>query len=244
MNNYCIKPGYRAYESELNMTHDDNRSRVYWDHGNKDSNLSFQWSTYLYAKKQLDRSKIQTIIDIGCGPALKARRLFPDNKYLYYGIDQESSVNIFPQLSNFHFLSYDLDNPDYSKIPEIRADIIICSDVIEHLIDPDKLLDLIKYLALPSTTIIFSTPCRDSLRGIECMKSEKPEHIREWNRYEFITYLSMNGFTIRDSFLASPMRPTIKMIKTYLIKRYRALKNPAVNFNSSHIVNAVITNES
>ena len=206
-NNYCIKQNYRTCQSTLNITLDDNRGQLHWHHENKAPNLSFQWSTCLYAKKQLDSSRTQTIVDIGCGSALKAKRLFSENKNLYYGIDQESSERSFPALNNFFVVPFDLDKPIFSKIPSVNVDIIVCSDFTDHLIDPDKLLDLMRYIASPSTKIIISIPCRDRLRGVQSMKSEKLEYIREWNRYEFITYLSVDGFTIKDSLSASPMRP-------------------------------------
>ena len=59
-------------------------------------------------------------------------------------------------------------------------------------------LNLIKNISNKSTEIILSTPERDLKRGEECMGSNKPEHVREWNRSEFTALLEYFGFEIKD----------------------------------------------
>jgi 2-polyprenyl-3-methyl-5-hydroxy-6-metoxy-1,4-benzoquinol methylase len=78
----------------------------------------------------------------------------------------------------FYSDNYESPSLDYLDLLK-RPDIIICSDVIEHIVDPDILHDFIKVLAAESKRIIFSTPDRDRLRGTNCTESLKPKHIRE-----------------------------------------------------------------
>jgi len=88
----------------------------------------------------------------------------------------------------------DFEHPTYSS--ETQYDLIVCSDVIEHMEDPDMLLSYIKKFAHKDGTILFSTPERDVLRGKDNMHSPNRDHIREWNKEEFTRYLTSRGFTI------------------------------------------------
>ena len=79
--------------------------------------------------------------------------------------------------------------------------MIICADVIEHVLYPDVLLMFIKKLANENTFIVLSTPERDGERGVNNFKSPKKEHVREWNKNEFNKYISYMGFNIVEHIL-------------------------------------------
>ena len=57
---------------------------------------------------------------------------------------------------------------------------------------------MVKNVAKKDTEIIFSTPERDLKRGKDCMGSNKPEHVREWNQKEFTKLMESFGFEIKD----------------------------------------------
>jgi hypothetical protein len=71
----------------------------------------------------------------------------------------------------------------------LSADLVICADVIEHIMDPDlfvkQLLNIrdVKYY-------IISTPDRDTVRGkLDYGPPANKHHIREWNLFEFRRYM-------------------------------------------------------
>jgi hypothetical protein len=66
--------------------------------------------------------------------------------------------------------------------------------VLEHLVDPDPAMNMIRAFANPGTLILLSTPERDRERGRDCMASNKPEHVREWSRDEFARFVKTRGF--------------------------------------------------
>lgn len=69
------------------------------------------------------------------------------------------------------------------------TDSIICSDVIEHIKDPDQLIQFIRFIQ--SETIIFSTPEREANAGQKDYgPPENPSHFGEWNADEFRNYFS------------------------------------------------------
>jgi hypothetical protein len=71
----------------------------------------------------------------------------------------------------------------------LKADLVICSDVIEHIKDPDTLLRFIS--SMQSRLIILSTPERNAIAGSnDYGPPANPSHYREWNAPEFKKYLS------------------------------------------------------
>ena len=76
------------------------------------------------------------------------------------------------------------------------CDVGISSDVVEHMHDPDGLLDYMK--KLKCQLYVFSSPKR------ECNKVEGPpvnlNHVREWTFHEFQLYLESQGFEVVKSF--------------------------------------------
>ena len=77
--------------------------------------------------------------------------------------------------------------------------------MIEHLVDPDKLLIAIHTATGPESLILISTPERDRLRGKDCLSSPKAAHVREWNFAEFAAYLKSRGLTILEHRLVPPL---------------------------------------
>ncbi|MDH3609258.1 MAG: class I SAM-dependent methyltransferase, partial [Gammaproteobacteria bacterium] len=138
-------------------------------------------------------------------------------------IDQPSMESVinrdFPQWS---FLPINLEHIESTQYG--LFDCVVCSDVIEHLINPDSLLKLIHSITKPSSTIIISTPERDILRGPNCLKSPHKEHVREWNAAEFSNYISQSGLKIIDHQLL-PQKKLTKL-ENLLFKSIKHPKTP------------------
>ncbi|MHC4498731.1 MAG: glycosyltransferase, partial [Planctomycetota bacterium] len=94
----------------------------------------------------------------------------------------------------------DIEYPSLSL--DKKFDLIISADVIEHLVNPNKLLDYIHLHSHPETLVILSTPERDVTRGEESLgPPTNPAHVREWNISEFRKYISSCGFSVLESFV-------------------------------------------
>ena len=88
---------------------------------------------------------------------------------------------------------------DFDINPKIKTDVLICSDVIEHIVNPD---DLIKYIKkMKFKYLVLSTPDRDLVYedGSEFLNGPPRNlaHIREWSFDEFKEYISKH-FKIID----------------------------------------------
>lgn len=203
--NYCIKHDYKISNCIENI---NNEILDLW-RDDSDIRNYYQYSVYKYCKKLIKRKKLKSVLDIGCGTATKLMKLiYPECKDIC-GIDRKPIIHACKEKYNLDiFFVDDIENSKF--ILKKQFDLIICADVIEHLLDPDKLLSYIKNYCHTDTYIIFSTPERDILRGKECnsapLKSSKYEHIREWNSSEFVNYLNHNNFKIITHKIVKPLK--------------------------------------
>jgi len=177
--NFFIKPGYTSrLKPEYFM---DNIQGVV-----------HQPDVYLLARYLAEKFGSKTIIDIGCGNGKKLHNLARDYKII--GIDIGSNLDYCRTAYPDHtWIEHDLDSP--VKIPISKADlanaVVICADVIEHLINPYYLLRNIKEIMLDAAVCLISTPERDLVRGVDDFgPPANPAHIREWNIQEFYQMLS------------------------------------------------------
>ncbi len=136
-----------------------------------------------------------TILDIGCGTASKLVALHP--RFRIIGVDFGRNLEFcrenYPQ---GEWLEADLEQIDSLPIDATKLEraVIVCSDVIEHLIDPMPLLRAIRRLLRNCSYALISTPDRNLLRG---MQDQGPpsnlHHVREWAMPELETLVRSFG---------------------------------------------------
>ena len=172
-NNYGMNRFYRARAQ--NKHHDDSMLEDQW-----------QLEVYLHALGLMVKHDLKSIVDIGCGSAYKLVTYLKD----YETIGLELPVNVDMLKERYPDRQWQVS--DFTKKPEITTDVVICSDVIEHLSDPDELINYIKgisfkYLVLstPDRSLIFK-PWRWQYFG----PPRNEAHIREWTFKEFEKYIS------------------------------------------------------
>ena len=80
----------------------------------------------------------------------------------------------------------------------IKRSLVVCSDVVEHVLDPRPLLALVRgLLAAGSPGAVFSTPAREFRSGYETPGPPRnPSHVREWAGDDFQALLRACGFEI------------------------------------------------
>ena len=72
--------------------------------------------------------------------------------------------------------------------------VVVCSDVIEHLLDPTRLLEALSEFARRGAIVITSTPDRVRVRGTDHMgPPSNPSHVREWTMTEYAQMLTASG---------------------------------------------------
>jgi 2-polyprenyl-3-methyl-5-hydroxy-6-metoxy-1,4-benzoquinol methylase len=202
----CLKPGYR--QQERNQTFDANRDDgPYWAPWRIADSAIWQYHVYRWAAELVTTRGLKSILDVGCGVCTKlSQHLIPVCNDIE-ALDQRSALEVARKLyftgATAHpqavpqLTEVDLESPTLK--PARTFDLILCADVLEHLVDPDPALDLIRAAAGPSTLILLSTPDRERERGRDCTASKKPEHVREWSRPEFAAFVRSRNFRILAS---------------------------------------------
>ncbi len=138
------------------------------DHGD-------EWQVGVY---EIVRAFDKPVIDIGCGRARKLR----GHSHPVTGYDRPETVRWL--LDNEPWGTWnvvDLEHPNLAV--DTSGHVIVCSDVIEHLVRPEPLLT---WLAAQNVPVVLSTPDREIWRGTT-HRGPPPntEHVREWSHAEF-----------------------------------------------------------
>lgn len=207
MGDYFIKYGYKI--SRISK----NKAISYIDTNH--CSQRHQADVYRYAASIILKHDLGNVLDVGCGIGLKLREyIYPifvsrgKEPRCITGVDS-SHANI-EKCKMLGFGDWFVDDVEDPKlVPNRKYDLVISSDVIEHLFYPDKLLDYIKRFSQPSSFIIISTPERDRARGSESFGPPPGHHIREWNREEFNKYLRSRGFIILDHIFVNSTKLTV-----------------------------------
>lgn len=220
MNNYFIKEGYKI--NQTNNTLDDKSGGSYWNDSNIDASRFYQWPVYDYAKRFIVKENIKKVVDVGSGTGRKLQKLNElVDEFEITRIHQPNAVSFCKQEYDFgNWISHNLEE-QFTNVDNLKAGLMICADVIEHIENPDVLLETIKSLSNPSTYIILSTPEGDSLRGVENDSPLNKFHIREWNSNELTEYLNYYGFEILEHSHQYPIKFVFrKFIYGKIVKRF------------------------
>jgi SAM-dependent methyltransferase len=195
-----IKDGYTHRSS---YTH-------YSDIGYEDQ---YQDEVYQTALKILKDNNLKTVYDVGCGSAYKLRKYFKNYNFTGAEIDPTLSwlKNRFPEDK---WIESDFSAP-------VETELFICSDVIEHLVDPDNLLDFFDRSKFKY--IVLSTPERDAVQIYQkgCLWNGPPlnvAHVREWNFKEFKNYIS-SRFEVLEHFMSQNKAETSPLCQIMVLKR-------------------------
>jgi len=160
--------------------------------------ITFQPDVYHLAGILGKKFGVSHIIDVGCGDAKKLVELYP--RFEIIGIDH--GENLSKCQSNYEFgtwLAWNFENSNNPSIsPKIlKNSVIVCADVIEHLVNPSYLLEKIREFLQHAPFVIITTPERDLVRGKDDFGPPKNQHhVREWNYDEFKKLLSYYGFNL------------------------------------------------
>lgn len=202
---YCIRPDY--IPNQTAMTLDEVSRSEYWDAHRIEEAQYYQFSVYQRAAAIMRREGLQSLVDVGCGVGMKLAWIHQElPRVRLIGIDQPHAVEFCRVRHPFGEWYADNFEVQSSHLEGIKGDLVLCADVIEHVLDPDRVLQYLRDRLKPSGLILISTPERDLVRGPDCLHSPNPAHIREWNAKEFGEYLSTRGFRLEEHNLDFPVR--------------------------------------
>lgn len=149
----------------------------------------------------LKNLKADRILDVGCGEGVGLNHLQSKNigKYLE-GIDYSKEALI---LAKKFYPSLKFRQGDIYKLPyrENEFDLVICSEVLEHLDKPEKAVGEMKRVT--NKFLLFSVPNEPIFRIANFLRGRyiknfgnTPGHVNHWSKSSFIDFLRSQGIKI------------------------------------------------
>lgn len=180
---WCIKAGYQERLERPEYFDDTNGEGV-----------TSQPDVYPRAAQLAGLLGATHLLDLGCGRAQKLAALHELHPHLAItGVDHGPNIEHCRQEYSWgRWIDHDLELAPVVKAPNT---LVICADVIEHLVDPRPLLEAVRWSAAVAT--LLSTPERDLTHG-EAHQGPPPNpcHVREWNAMELVAFLDQQGLEV------------------------------------------------
>jgi SAM-dependent methyltransferase len=161
-----------------------------------DEELNAVWQPDLYPEAAAIARRLgaRRIVDVGCGTAAKLVELYPEFEIV--GIDFGSNIAACRERYDFgNWIERDLDSSDDLGYEDVAGAVLVCGDVLEHLVYPERLLRMLRSaLDRGAAAVILSTPDRE-LTNEPGNLGPPPNsaHVREWTLGELEQFLASEG---------------------------------------------------
>lgn len=160
-----------------------------------DAEIVHQPDVYAAAAHLARATGATHIVDVGCGAAEKLLPLAPEFRLIGvdFGTNFEHCRIGHPEHT---WLRWDIERTPLPHIPGsvLERSVVVCADVIEHLVDPSGLIVGLDVLAAQAQAVLVSTPDRILVRGAEDPgPPANTAHVREWSLDELVTLLAAGG---------------------------------------------------
>lgn len=159
------------------------------------------WQPNVYSLARYIGEKLgcKYVIDIGCGAGFKLAGMFPT--FQIVGIDYGENLQGCRTKYPFGtWIEHNLDTNTELILSEeaIKDSVVICADVIEHLVNPGYLLWNIKKILDLAPICLVSTPERQLTYRFNHMgPPQNQRHVREWTLTEFRNLLLSYQFNMK-----------------------------------------------
>jgi hypothetical protein len=172
------------YQSRSKPSYDTDSGNVVW-----------QPDVYDLTARIGDAIGASRLIDVGCGRAAKLVGHRP--RFDLTGIDIATNIDHCRTTYPFAtWIEHDLEEagPLPIDLVDLRESVVVCADVIEHLVAPENLLGALAAALQVAPAALISTPERGLTSGIRHLGPPRNQcHVREWSIREFQAFLNSAG---------------------------------------------------
>lgn len=137
----------KAYNSDLLV-------QKYWQRRRTDSIV-----------RLLDIQKGDIVVDIGCGSGVQIQQLTSYGAKGMIGIDVNRNALLYASRKNIPNTSFIIADAQHLPIKTECVDKIICAEIVEHLIEPECLINEIKRTLRKGGNVVITTPNEYSVWG-------------------------------------------------------------------------------
>ncbi len=134
------------------------------------------------------------VVDYGCGDGALlgwiARRVGPRGRAIGFDPNREG-LDLARGMFAKHRLEADFRS-DAATIADGSVDVVICAEVIEHVVDVPALMNGIARMLRPGGRAVITTPIRLT------ETPEDPNHVREWFPGEFLALMQSGPLRLVD----------------------------------------------
>ena len=148
--------------------------------------------------------------------------------------DLEQIVVLEPQELNLGFPKVEVINGGFDELEKLDRtfDVVFGWELIEHILEPDMFLKLIRKVMAPGAVLILSTPNEKSVETRKLGTDSSNilfDHVRLYNPQAITELLARNGFRIID--LSTPGLLDVERLQEHMSKNPSAFSNdPALSF--------------
>lgn len=231
--NGCFVPGYDRYWNYLKLIKSFKNPLAY---------LASEEEMYFSVQKNLERLselKKEKILEVGSGLGYLTFALQTAG-YNVKGLDiSQTAVDMATnEFGDFYIHS---DISDFSKSNSGSIDIVILTEVIEHINEPLKFIEQILLLLKPGGHIIITTPNKSLLPNTIVWKTENPPVHCWWFSEESLSFIAVkNNCTVSFFDFTEYYKPITK----YVSFNTRSLKNtptlPPTLTKENTLINPII----
>lgn len=161
------------------------------DAPNLEGDVVYQPDVYALAEYLIAATGRRTVLDIGCGSARKLLAIAAPRRI---GLDFEANIRTCrAHTPDGIWVELDLERGRLPALPDFdaRDAVVVNSDVIEHLVDPSNLVEVLGGLHAAGAIVLLSTPDRPRSRGAGHMGPPgNKAHVREWALAELTSLLA------------------------------------------------------
>lgn len=160
----------------------------------RDRSLDFQSHCYRALREMILIYKYKSVLDFGCGHWVKLYKyIYPICKDVV-GIDLPEHIDKNGSVPFGLFIGHDLNKNIFQS--DRKFDVIIASDIVEHLVSPDNLMNSVKSNLAKDCFVLFATPDRSYQKVRSEGRPYNKSHVQEWTEDEFCEYLKVSGFEL------------------------------------------------